>query len=183
MLLFALLVSYVDVYISSLKLSPKLYLYRSQTKWHYYCPIVKTGILLVFLSCTYTIHIAHSLSLRRAMPLSYLYVYDLCFSISGPSGGDVSAKVRKFFIPASGSENSFSRSAHPDLCRSLRSVPLSALRVQRYNFSHFLQAPSRKYFTKIQQVADLQYERNTHFTQYQTPRRPMLKTHSPSALH
>ncbi len=35
------------------------------------------------------------------MPLSYLYVYDLCFSISCPSGGDVSAKVRKFFIPAS----------------------------------------------------------------------------------
>ena len=35
------------------------------------------------------------------MPLSYLYVYDLCFSISRPSGGDVSAKVRKFFIPAS----------------------------------------------------------------------------------
>ena len=32
MLLFALLVSYVDVYISSLKLSPKLYLSRSQTK-------------------------------------------------------------------------------------------------------------------------------------------------------
>ena len=35
------------------------------------------------------------------MPLSYLYVYDLCFSISSPSGGDVSAKVRKIFIPAS----------------------------------------------------------------------------------
>ena len=68
---------------------------------------MKTGILLVFLSCTYTIHIAHSLSLRRAMPLSYLYVYDLCFSIPRPSGGDVSAKVRKFFIPASVSENSF----------------------------------------------------------------------------
>ena len=83
------------------------------------------------------------------MPLSYLYVYDLCFSIPCPSGGDVSAKVRKFFIPASGSENSFSRPAHPDLCRSLRSVPLSALRVQRYNISHFLQAPSRKYFKII----------------------------------
>ena len=41
------------------------------------------------------------------MPLSYLYVYDLCFSIPSPSGGDVSAKVRKFFIPASGLENSF----------------------------------------------------------------------------
>ena len=83
------------------------------------------------------------------MPLSYLYVYDLFFSIPSPSGGDVSAKVRKFFIPASGSENSFFRPAHPDLCRSLRSVPLSALRVQRYNFSHFLQAPSRKYFKII----------------------------------
>ena len=83
------------------------------------------------------------------MPLSYLYVYDLCFSISRPSGVDVSAKVRKFFIPASGSENSFSRPAHPDLCRSLRSVPLSALRVQRYNISLFLQALSRKYFKII----------------------------------
>ena len=41
------------------------------------------------------------------MPLSYLYVYDLFFSIPSPSGGDVSAKVRKFFIPASVSENSF----------------------------------------------------------------------------
>ena len=144
---------------------------------------MKTGILLVFLSCTYTIHIARSLSLRKAMPLSYLYVYDLCFSIPGPSGGDVSAKVRKFFIPASSLENSFSRPAHSYLCRSLRSVPLSALRVQRYNFSYFLQVPSRKYFTKTSQVADLQDERNTHFTQYQTPRRPMLKTRCPSALH
>ena len=35
------------------------------------------------------------------MPLSYLYVYDLFFSIPSPSGGDVSAKVRKIFIPAS----------------------------------------------------------------------------------
>ena len=52
------------------------------------------------------------------MPLSYLYVYDLCFSISSPSGGDVSAKVRKIFIPASDLENSFSESARPDLCRS-----------------------------------------------------------------
>ena len=41
------------------------------------------------------------------MPLSYLYVYDLFFSIPSPSGGDVSAKVRKFFIPASGLENLF----------------------------------------------------------------------------
>ena len=93
------------------------------------------------------------------MPLSYLYVYDLFFSIPSPSGGDVSAKVRKFFIPASNLENSFSRSAHPDLCRSLRSVPLSALRVQRYNISYFLQALSRKYFTKIPQVADLQHKK------------------------
>ena len=41
------------------------------------------------------------------MPLSYLYVYDLCFCISRPSGGDVSAKVRKFFIPASDPEKFF----------------------------------------------------------------------------
>ena len=41
------------------------------------------------------------------MPLSYLYVYDLFFSIPNPSGGDVSAKVRKFFIPASDPEISF----------------------------------------------------------------------------
>ena len=49
------------------------------------------------------------------MPLSYLYVYDLFFSIPSPSGGDVSAKVRKFFIPASNLENSFSpiRSPRP----------------------------------------------------------------------
>ena len=47
------------------------------------------------------------------MPLSYLYVYDLCFSIPSPSGGDVSAKVRKFFIPASGSENSFFQTRSP----------------------------------------------------------------------
>ena len=80
---------------------------------------MKTGILLVFLSCTYTIHIARSLSLRRAMPLSYLYVYDLCFSISSPSGGDVSAKVRKIFIPASDPKKIlFLRPARPDLCRS-----------------------------------------------------------------
>ena len=51
------------------------------------------------------------------MPLSYLYVYDLCFSIPSPSGGDVSAKVRKFFIPASVSENSFF------LIRSPRPLP------------------------------------------------------------
>ena len=40
------------------------------------------------------------------------------FSISSHSGGDVSAKVRKIFIPASDLENSFSESARPDLCRS-----------------------------------------------------------------
>ena len=117
---------------------------------------MKTGILLVFLSCTYTIHIAHSLSLRRAMPLSYLYVYDLCFSTPSPSGGDVSAKVRKFFIPASGSENSFSRSAHPNLCRSLRSVPLSALRVQRYDFSPFPQVPPQYFFRILTHTTDNQ---------------------------
>ena len=110
---------------------------------------MKTGILLVFLSCTYTIHIARSLPLRRAMPLSYLYVYDLFFSIPSPSGGDVSAKVRKIFIPASDPENSFSATRSPrPLPENLRSVPLSALRVQRYNFSHSSQAPPQ-YFLRI----------------------------------
>ena len=118
---------------------------------------MKTGILLVFLSCTYTIHIAHSLSLRRAMPLSYLYVYDLCFSIPSPSGGDVSAKIRKILIPASDPKNSFSATRSPrPLPEHLRSVPLSALRVQRYNFSHSPQALSRQFLKEISHCSDNQ---------------------------
>ena len=58
---------------------------------------MKTGILLVFLSCTYTIHIARSLSLRRAMPLSYLYVYDLCFQHLSPLGRRCECKGTKDF--------------------------------------------------------------------------------------
>ncbi len=58
---------------------------------------MKTGILLVFLSCTYTIHIARSLSLRRAMPLSYLYVYDLCFQHLSPLGRRCECKGTKVF--------------------------------------------------------------------------------------
>ena len=41
------------------------------------------------------------------------------FSIPSPSGGDVSAKVRKFFIPASDPKKFyFLRPARPDLCQS-----------------------------------------------------------------
>ena len=118
---------------------------------------MKTGILLVFLSCTYTIHIARSLSLRRAMPLSYLYVYDLCFSISRPSGVDVSAKVRKIFIPASDPKYSFSATRSPrPLPEHLRSVPLSALRVQRYDFSPFPQVPPQYFFRILTHTTDNQ---------------------------
>ena len=111
------------------------------------------------------------------MPLSYLYVYDLCFIISRPSGGDVSAKVRKIFIPASDPKNSFSRSARPDLCRSLRSVSLSALRVQRYNFSHSPQVLSQKFLKEISHLSDIQPKKNP-------PRRstPLPETQSETPL-
>ena len=95
------------------------------------------------------------------MPLSYLYVYDLFFSIPSPSGGDVSAKVRKIFIPASDPKNSFSATRSPrPLPEHLRSVPLSALRVQRYNFSHSPQALSRQFLKEISHYPDSQTKRN-----------------------
>ena len=75
----------------------------------------------------------------------------------------------------------FSRPAHPDLCRSLRSVPLSALRVQRYNFSHSPQALSQKFLKEISHHSDSQSKRNPPLHKTTLPK-TQAETPLPSAL-